>query len=485
MSATSPTQPQPRTYGNWRRGLRPGLFGFGPAATAIAFAVMVCGAGSLILSKWVALAIVVVGGLTLTPLAVRFHGRTGAQLLAARLLWLAGRRRRSHLYVTGLASPVSQAHRLPGILARSVLWEVETGLRTPLGVVVIPQSRHYSVALRCQTDGLDLVDQPVVDQRVARMAQFLSALAREPMLVQAQVTVETTPDPGVALAGEVARTTVEHAPAAARQVLADIVASYPVGAAHVDTWVVLTFKPPARGTWTDDAVCTEIATRLPSLVQSLLGAGASAVNPMSGDDLALTVAAAYDPATASHAAAPGAPTWDNAGPVAAHETWDAYRHDSGTSRTWGMAEAPRGTVYANAFARLADPDPTLLRKRVSIIYRPYSPGAAAALVERDRRDAMFTAAKKRQATARDNIDVQAAEQAAREEATGAGITRFTVLVTATVRNPADLDDAESMTFARAGEARVTLRTMYGSQAAAFAANLPTGVVLPHHASLRI
>jgi len=483
VTTTTPSPMQPRTYGNWRRGMRPGLFGLGPTGTGAAFVVMTCAAGSLVLSKWLAIAIAIVGGLLLTPLALRYHGRTGAQILASHVLWQLGRRRRQHIYLTGLASPVSLAHRLPGILARSILWEVETGLREPLGVVIIPQSRHYTIVLRCQTEGMDLVDQAVVDQRVARMAQFLAALSREPMLEQAQVTIETTPDPGVALAEEVARTTVDDAPAAAKQVLADIVRSYPVGAAQVDTWVTLTFKPPTRGTWSHEAVCAEITTRLPSLVHTLLGAGASTVSPMAGEDLTLVVSSAYDPVTAARAAVRVAPPWDSCGPVAAQESWDYYRHDSGVSRTWGMVEAPRGTVYSSAFSRLAEPDPKLLRKRVSIVYRPFSPGAAAVLVERDRKDAMFTAGKKRQATARDTVDIQAAEQAAHEEATGAGITRFTVLVTATVRDVADLDEAESLVLARAGEARISLRCMYRAQAAAFAANLPTGVVLPGHASI--
>jgi hypothetical protein len=204
---------------------------------------------------------------------------------------------------------------------------------------------------------------------------------------------------------------------------------------------------------------------------------------MSADELTLAVSSAYDPVTAARAIVRLAPAWENAGPVSSEESWDRYRHDSGVSRTWAMVEAPRGVVYSSAFSRLAAPDPNLLRKRVSIIYRPYSPGAAALLVERDRKDALFNANKKRKATARDSVDIVAAEQTAHEEATGAGMVRFSVLVTATVRRPEELDDAEAMVLARAGEARIALRTMYRAQAAGFAANLPTGVVLPSHANI--
>jgi hypothetical protein len=446
---------------------------------------MVCGTGSLVLSRLLAFGIAVAGLLVLAPLAIRRHGRTGAQALAARIMWWRGRRRRQHLYLTGLASPVSLSHRLPGILAKSQLWEVETGLREPLGVVVIPQSRHYSISLSCQTDGMDLVDQPVVDQRVARLAGFLAALCRETWLVQAQVTVESTPDQGGALANEVASTTAAEAPPLAASILEEIVRTYPLGAAQVDTWVTLTFTPPRNRRWTHENVCMEISAKLPALVMALQGAGASGVTPMSAEQLCAQVASAFDPAGADRAMMRRTPSWDNAGPVAAFEMWDHYRHDSAYSRTWGMVEAPRGTVYSSAFSRLSDPDPGMLRKRVSIIYRPYTPPVAAGLVERDRKDALFTANKKRTATARDSLDVLAAEQAAHEEATGAGMTRFTVLVTATVRERAELYDAEARIQARAGEARMVLRCMHACQAATFAANLPTGIVLPAHASLPV
>jgi hypothetical protein len=104
-------------------------------------------------------------------------------------------------------------------------------------------------------------------------------------------------------------------------------------------------------------------------------------------------------------------------------------------------------------------------------------------VESDKRDARFNAAKRPRPTARDMVDLAAAEQAAEEEAAGAGVIRFTVLITATVDDESKLDDADAIVRARAGEARLFLRPMFGCQAAAFAAGLPAGVVLTTHASI--
>ncbi|MEU8024681.1 SCO6880 family protein [Micromonospora haikouensis] len=474
-----------RTYGNWRIGRGAGLFGLGPAGTIAAFLVMVLAAAMLPVSTLAALITAVVGVLTLAPLAIRVNGRTGFQVLTARVAWWLTRARRHHVYVSGVASRVTDAHQLPGVLARSEVYEVETGRAGRLAVVVVPQSRHYTVTLRCAPEGMDLVDQAVIDARVGHLAVWLAALSREPHLVQAQVTVETTPDPGTRLAAEVAATSRPDAPALALQVLDDVVRSSPAGSATVDARVSLTYTAPPGRSMSHEDVCREVAARLPHLHAGLTGATGAGIVPMSARSLAAVVRAAYDPAAALDLARDPylAPDWTQAGPVATRESWDSYRHDSGISRTWCMVEAPRGVVYSRLFSRLTDPDPQLLRKRVTMIYRPYSPAEAARLVESDKRDARFLASKKHRPSARDLTDLAAAEQAAEEEATGAGVVRFTVLVTATVADEKHLGEATGVIRARAGEARLALRPMYGCQAAGFAASLPAGVVLPTHATI--
>jgi hypothetical protein len=304
--------------------------------------------------------------------------------------------------------------------------------------------------------------------------------------VQAAITVETTPDPGTQLAAEVASTTSAHAPQLARAVLDEVVRSYPAGAALVETRVSLTYAPPpGRHTMSHADMCREVAARLPHLHTGLTAAGAGGVGPASPRWLAGSVRAAYDPAVALELARnpASAPPWDQAGPVAAKESWGHYLHDSGVSRTWGMVEAPRGVTFAGTFSRLTDPDPQLKRKRVTLLYRPYAPADAVRLVEADKRDARWNVTKQPRPSARAIADLEAAEQAAREEATGAGMVRFTVLVTATVDTVDELAEADRIIASRAAEARMVLRPMYGAQSATFAAGLPAGVVLPVHATI--
>lgn len=451
---------------------------FGVAALATAM---------MMVSRAAAVVIALVGVAVLAPMAVRVNGRTGVTILASYVAWWLGKAQRRHMYISGAASAVSGKHRLPGLLAASQMWQVESGRYGHIGVVVIPATRHYTVTLRCDTDGLDLVDQEVIDQRVARFAGWLGSLCREPMIAQATCTVESAPDPGTRLALEVATTTRDDAPALARQVLDEVVATYPTGAATIHTRVSLTFTPQGKRRLSHQEMCREIAMRLPGLQASLIGTGVSTATPMSPSELAATVRAAYDPAIAVELARAGEGAgieWEQAGPVAAREKWDHYIHDNGVSKTWGMEHAPRGIIAATLFARLTDPDGQLLRKRVSLVWRPYSPIEATNLVERDKKDARFEAGKKHRSTARDDVDVAAADQSASEEARGAGMTAFTVIVTATVSEDSELDEAETAVMSRAGQARFHLRPMNATQAAAFAATLPAGVVLPAHTTIQ-
>ena len=471
-----------RTYGQWREGKKAGLFGLGPITSMLGFGFMGAALLTMMFSRLAALTILLLGVATLAPLAIRIRGRTGAHALAARLAWWRQKRRRRHLYVAGITSPVVGTYRLPGTLANSRLLSAEDGRGSQVGVVAISTTRDYSITFHAQSEGTDLVDKDVIDARVGRMAAWLSSLTRQFWLVQSQVTIETAPDPGTQLREEIYSTLDEEAPQLSREVLSEIAESYASGAATVRFFVTLTFRPPQGKRWNDDAVVAEIMARLPHMQAALVGTGAVAIQAMSPAALLQHLRSAINP-VANPDPPEGGWTWEHIGPTAAVEHWASYQHDQVWSRTWGMVEAPRGNVFATTFARLAEPDPTLLRKRVSLIYHPYSPGHAARTVEADKRDATFNINKKAKPSARDLRDLAAAEQSAAEEAAGAGITAFTILATATTATQSELEDAATTMAARSGEARVDLRVMTGSQATSFYAGLPVGLMLPDHATI--
>src|SRR5690606_36734262 len=135
----------------------------------------------------------------------------------------------------------------------------------------------------------------------------------------------------------------------------------------------------------------ELAARLPALTQNLSAAGAGAARPLDAETLCEMVRTAFDPAAAvafDQARADGEPTglnWTDVGPAGAEASWEHYRHDSGTSVSWTMTEAPRGNVQSSVLRRLLAPHPDIARKRVSLLYRPLDPARAAGAVGADGR----------------------------------------------------------------------------------------------------
>ena len=474
------------TYGNWRKPLSPGVGRLGLAGTLLLLVGLLVVTVMAMVSTLSSLISAVVLGLVMLPLVIQDqHGRTALQSVTARLNWWWGRSQGWHLYRSGPLSVIPYgSHRLPGLLAASRLVEGRDSYGRPFALIAIPRTRHYTVVFECNADGAALVDQEQVDTWVAHWGHWLAALGYEPGLVAASVTIETAADLGHRLREEVHANTDPNAPALARAALEEIVWNYPVGSARVSTRIAVTYAalPHPGGKRRDqDAMVREIGMRIPGLVSGLEMTGAGSARPMTADQLFRAVRIAYDPeAEAGMDAAEGRETrWDDVGPVAAQESWDHYVHDSGHSITWGMSEAPRGEVLSGVMNGLVSPHHDIARKRVTFLYRPHDPASAARIVERDRKDTRFRLDGAASA-ARNEIDVMKSDQSAIEEARGAGVTRFTVLVTATVHSAEELPVAAAAVDTLAAPARLRLRRMYGSQASAFAAGLPLGVVLPDH-----
>jgi hypothetical protein len=478
-----------RTYGNWRKPTSPGIGQLGMLGTFMLLTGLIIVVLMMMMSLYAGLVTALVVAMVLAPLLIRDrHGRNALQSITARIAWWRGRSKGWHLYRSGpLGFTVRGSCRLPGLLAASRLIEAEDSYGRPFALIVVPATAHYTAVFECGADGAALVDQEQIDMWVAHWGQWMASLAYEPGLVSASVTIETAPDLGHRLRQEVSRNVFPAGPELARQVLDEIVRTYPAGSAQVSTRVAVTYsaspRPGAKRRTTEEMV-REIGTRLPGLSQTLAMTGAGAARPMTADQLAEAVRVAYDPgaqalieqARASGDAGIG---WEDAGPTAHQEAWDHYVHDSGISITWGMSEAPRGLVLSNVLTGLVAPHRDIARKRFTFLYRPHNPATAARIVERDRKDARFRITGPN-AAARDAVAVAAADQTAREEARGAGVGRFTMLVTATVHRAEDLPNAAAAIDVLAPPARVQLRRMYGSQASAFAAGLPVGIVLPDH-----
>jgi hypothetical protein len=122
---------------------------------------------------------------------------------------------------------------------------------------------------------------------------------------------------------------------------------------------------------------------------------------------------------------------------------------------------------------------TAPRKRVTLLYRPVDAGHTADVVDRDYKSAINRAGRRKGLVhAHDSADLRAARQATEEEADGAGVVSFSVLVTVTVTDPSEFDRACTSVERAARGARFRLSPVRGAQAAAFAGALGVGLSLP-------
>lgn len=482
----------PRTYGNWQAPRSSGILGLGSVGTGILF-------GGLILIVITVMiagpleAVILLGVLGLLMLAVLVkdaHGKNVLTRSGARAAWWSSRSRGTNVYRSG---PVGRAlwgtYQLPGLAAPTRLSEHTDSYGRPFALLYTPATGSFSIVIGTDPDGAALVDQEQVDVWVADWGHWLSNLGDEPGVEAASVTIETAPDSGTRLRREVENNIDDDAPAFAREMLSEVVGRYPAGSSTVKAYVAITFSAAQRSGGKKrgvDEMGRELAARLPGLTAGLQATGAGAAHPLSAQELCEAIRVAYDPAAAgiideAHAAGETPElTWPDVGPSAAQSSWEGYRHDSAYSCTWAMTQAPRGSVQSGVLARLLAPHRDIARKRVTLLYRPLDAARAAAIVEADLRAAEFRATSTNKPAARDSLAVRAAAATASEEASGAGLVQFGMLVTATVTDLAREADARAAIDTVGATARLRLRPVYGSQDSAFAAALPLGLVLPKH-----
>jgi len=422
---------EPRTYGNWRKPSTPGLPGLGLLGTVAALGgVVLVVLVQMLAGLLPALVVLAVVAAAVLPLLYRNRsGRNGWQAAAARVLWLRGRRARQHLFRSGLLAPAAHGGTtLPGLLAPSVLYEAVDAYGAPFALLHVPATRHYSVVLRCDPEGSALVDPETSDTWVARWGRWLAELPREPHLEAASATVETAPDPGSRLAREVQQLLTDGAPELARRMLTEVADTYALGSPQVTGRVSLTFTATRRvsedselfaGRTTTTAgsgaqgaagsggksarrarvltpaeMAAQVGSRLPALLRELASTGAGGVRALTAAELAQTVRVAYDPAAGpvldglhAHGQDPQV-DWAGAGPAGQVEGWGSLRHDTGTSVTWQMTEAPRGAVQSQVLRAILEPSDELTRKRVTLLYRPHDPASAARIADADVRTAL-------------------------------------------------------------------------------------------------
>src|SRR5690606_4143901 len=108
------------------------------------------------------------------------------------------------------------------------------------------------------------------------------------------------------------------------------------------------------------------------------------------------------------------------------------------------------------------------------------------IVEADRATTRYRAGARRTdiASSRDLTEVAAADRTAQEEAEGAALLHFGMLVTATVTDPEMIRRAAEAVNGLAATARLRLRAADGARGAAYAAALPVGQLMKRQLAAR-
>ncbi|QUC01997.1 MULTISPECIES: SCO6880 family protein [Cellulosimicrobium] len=480
-------------YGNLTRPSRQGVLGLpmGVTLLGIPFVVLVV---LMLVRAWYLPALVTVAvGVAAAALLVGFT-RQGRSFYARRMLVSAHRaktRRGDSLYVAGPAGKVPDGtFSLPGLMAPSTLSEHQDAFGNRFGLIRLRSAAHYTVVIEAYPDGDALVDQSRIDSQVAHWGAWLAQLGVDEGIVGASVTVETAPDSGVRLTRMVQGNMAPDAEPFAAAVAGELVGELATASPMIATRIAITFSgksPEAKGgDRGTQAMAEEIGNRLPVLLSQLWETGAgTSVRACTAQDIVDFTRVAYDPTVASRveqARAEGGTglTWAEAGPTFAEDRIDRYFHDRAVSKSWQMWQAPESMFFSGALRRLVEPTPGVLRKRVTLLYRPIPAGEASDVIEAEINNATFTASQKQRVSARQRTRLRYANKAAEEEAQGAGLVRFGAIVTVTCASSDEFPRLDKIVPSLGNQARLRLRPALGNQAVAFQAALPLGVILPEH-----
>jgi hypothetical protein len=486
MTATQPEPSSIRTYGGWRRTRGLGLGNLDARSSgALMLTVAAFTATTALAGAGAAVLLLPVAAPMLALLLWRYDGTPLLDHLIAKERYRRAAGRGETEYQGSVLLPWPRAGHLPGVLAPTELLDVEIPGRSRCGMVWDRRTGLMSVTLLLSSAGTLLADRQTADGYVSSWGSMLSSFADTPAIRWAAVTVETTPDAGGQLRRDLDARIDPQAPSWATAVMADLVEAAPAGAARCSIRLTLTVDPTLSG-----ERITELADGVAATLRVLdsinpVGCGVEVLRPAAAADLARMVRAAFDPSARSLSTEDweqleDTPLWGLAGPAGAKEESDCYRHDSAVSVSWAMLEAPRQRVAHNVLLRLLSPG--RYARRVTLLYRVLNRDEAGALLQKERTAvearAAYRARTKRDESARERNDRLLAHGAAEEEAAGAGLVQFSLFVTATVDDPAELPAARAEVEHAAGASRIKLRVCHYGQAAAFAVGLPTGVHPP-------
>ena len=191
MAAINTEYKEP-SYGNWRVPRSAGLGNLGAIGTGIVMAGLLLGIISFaIWGLFPGLAVLAVAGAAALLLTVKDkHGQSIVDRFATRMSFRLSKSSGTNLYRSGpLGVTQWGMYQLPGLAAKSTLYEFTDSYKRPFALLHVPTTSHFTVIFSTEPDGASLVDPEQVDAWVANWGGWLAGLADEAGLDAAAVTV--------------------------------------------------------------------------------------------------------------------------------------------------------------------------------------------------------------------------------------------------------------------------------------------------------
>ncbi|MFE4574645.1 SCO6880 family protein [Streptomyces chartreusis] len=456
-------------------------FGFGglsKGATIIATVVLVAEGIIGVQAPITLLLTLPVTGALIALAAARRHGMSALSYYWAKLAW----RRAAKIEATSyrrVLLPHPYALDLPGVGASSTLIRAHdptTG--RDVGVVHDRASGHMSITTLLAPGGSLMAPTGAVQSSLRTWSSVLDAMSTDEQIKGASVTIQITPGAGEALGDDVKVRKDPNAPALATQIIDELVRTTPHATASVAPWMSVTVDPTASANPPTD-LAEQVAETL-KVVDSLdlSGTGTDIMRRATDVDLRRLVRSAYDPAAFNARDREFEElSWSECGPQAADDEWETYAHDGGVSLSWVLREMPRRPIAYSVLLPLLAPG--RFQRRITLAYRVLDPLEGEAVLEREisnaHQRAQATAEVKGRAKYSQRADAERAERAAAQVAGGSQVVDWTLMVTTTARDAADLPAArQEMERAVKATRGIRMRPAYGAQAAVFAATLPLG-----------
>ena len=492
---SSEVKPQPGTFGNISKPGPSGLLNLpmGVTISLVPFIVIII---LMMTRQWILQAVIVAGVGIAMIILLLVTKKEDRSIYGRMMLKFAQRRKEKsgkHVYQAGPTGKTRDGRcRLPGLLAPSELTEHTDPYGNPFGLLRVSGQgvKNYSVVFVAHSDGDELQSEERVESMVAHWGAWLSQRGVDDGIRGAQVTVEVAPDTGLRLSRMMKNNLADDAAQFPAQVAEAIQDEYSGGSPQIATYISVTFDGRSiDGSGKDRGVeemADDIGNRLGMIRSGLSDTGAgTAVRSCTAQDLIDYTRVAYDPTVAAQveeARAEGGTglDWEDAGPTFALDAFDHYRHDRAFSKSWTMYRGPRGLFYKNALRRATQPTDGVLRKRITMLYRPVPAEKTTDVVERAVNDAQFAGSQKQRPTAQQQIRRAAAAKSAHEEAQGAGVTRFGMVITITCADTTKFKQLEKQVPGLVTSARLKVRQPLGNQAVTFQSGLPLGLVVPDH-----